>query len=37
VTRDIGGLVILVEAGTSKNRTDPAIIRHLTSRDVAAT
>jgi hypothetical protein len=37
IIRDIDRVVIFMKAATSKNRTDPVIIRHLKSRDVAAT
>ena len=37
VIRDIDRVVIFMKAATSKNRTDPIIIRHLKSRSVEAT
>jgi len=36
VIRDIDRVVIFMKAATSKNRTDPVIIRHLKSRDISA-
>jgi len=36
VIRDIDRVVIFMKAATSKNRTDPIIIRHLKSRDISA-
>jgi hypothetical protein len=36
VIRDIDRVVIFMKAATSKNRTDPVIIRHLASRDISA-
>ena len=36
VIRDIDRVVIFMKAATSKNRTDPIIIRQLKSRDIAA-
>lgn len=36
VVRDIDRVVIFMKAATSKNRTDPVIIRHLKSRGVSA-
>lgn len=37
IIRDIDRVVIFMKAATSKNRTDPIIIRHLASRDISAT
>ncbi|MGD8308469.1 MAG: hypothetical protein PVG98_03430 [Chromatiales bacterium] len=37
VVRDIDRVVIFMKAATSKNRTDPIIIRHLKSRGISAT
>ena len=37
IIRDIDRVVIFMKAATSKNRTDPVIIRHLESRNVSAT
>jgi hypothetical protein len=37
IIRDIDRVVIFMKAATSKNRTDPVIIRHLKTRDVTAT
>jgi hypothetical protein len=34
IIRDIDGLVIFMKAATSKNRSDPSIIRHLKSRGI---
>ncbi len=34
--RDIDRVVIFMKAATSKNRTDPVIVRHLKSRDINA-
>mgnify|MGYP001818148447 CR=1 FL=1 len=36
IIRDIDRVVIFMKAATSKNRTDPVIIRHLKSRDINA-
>ena len=36
VIRDIDRVVIFMKAATSKNRTDPVIIRHLKSRAISA-
>ncbi|MCU0835395.1 MAG: hypothetical protein MUC77_13340 [Chromatiaceae bacterium] len=36
VIRDIDRVVIFMKAATSKNRTDPIIIRQLSSRDISA-
>lgn len=36
VIRDIDRVVIFMKAATSKNRTDPIIIRHLKSREISA-
>jgi hypothetical protein len=36
IIRDIDRVVIFMKAATSKNRTDPIIIRHLESREIVA-
>lgn len=36
IIRDIDRVVIFMKAATSKNRTDPVIIRHLKSREIEA-
>jgi hypothetical protein len=36
IIRDIDRVVIFMKAATSKNRTDPVIIRHLQSREIVA-
>jgi hypothetical protein len=36
VIRDVDRVVIFMKAATSKNRTDPVIIRHLKSRGISA-
>lgn len=36
IIRDIDRVVIFMKAATSKNRTDPVIIRHLASRQITA-
>jgi hypothetical protein len=36
IIRDIDRVVIFMKAATSKNRTDPTIIRQLKSRDISA-
>lgn len=36
IIRDMDRVVIFMKAATSKNRTDPIIIRHLKSRDIRA-
>jgi hypothetical protein len=36
VIRDIDRVVIFMKAATSKNRTDPVIIRHLKARNITA-
>ena len=34
IVRDIDGVVIFMKAATSKNRSDPSIVRHLKSRGI---
>ena len=34
IIRDIDGVVIFMKAATSKNRSDPTIIKHLKSRGI---
>jgi len=34
IIRDIDGVVIFMKAATSKNRSDPAIIKHLKARGI---
>lgn len=36
IIRDIDGVVIFMKAATSKNRSDPTIIKHLKSRGIEA-
>ena len=34
IIRDIDGVVVFMKAATSKNRSDPTILRHLKSRGI---